>query len=219
MAKNCDLKERARAKIHTITAQLAPALIKSRFDDPVDEAARQFAHKADCPITQNAFHKVIAEFVLHIYEKGLGARWMLSGEPLGHVIALLDDHYQGPYGNGYIAAALEANDFEEGGIDAVLNRLAETIKDIERLKHIKAVFTVNIDPSDWHLKREMVGILLQEYKPFLPERLLARKPWELVDEIPSIMYRYICSDSALQEILSYPKGPVTAGGLFGCGSL
>jgi len=219
MVKSCDLKECARATIHTITAQLNQVLIKSQFDDPVDEVARQFAHRADCPSTQNAFHKVIAEFVVQVYEKGLGARWMLSGEPLGHVIALLDDHYQGAYGRGYIAAALEANDFEEGGIDAVLNRLAEIIKDLERLKHIKAVFTVNIAPSDWNLKCEMVGILLQEYKPFLPDRLLARKPWELVDEIPSIMYRCICSDSALQEILSYPEGPLTAGDLFSWGPL
>ncbi len=219
MLMNTNLKERGRAKIHTITAQLAPALIKSQFDDPVDEAARQFTHRADCPITQKTFHKVIAEFVVQVYEKGLGARWMLSGEPLGHVIALLDEYYQGPYGNGYIAAALEANDLEEGGVDAVLNRLAEIIKDLERLKHIKAVFTVNIDPSDWHLKCEIVGILLQDYKPFLPERLSARKPWELVDEISSIMYRYICSDSALQEILSYPEGPLTAGNLFSWGPL
>ena len=214
MVKSCDVKERARAKIWTITAQLDPDLIKSQFDDRVDEVARQFTHKADCPITQETFHEVMAEFVVQVYEKGLGARWMLSGEPLAHVIALLEDHYQGPYGSGYIAAALEANDLEGGGIDAVINRLAEIIKDTERLKHIKAVFIANIDPSDWPLKCEIVGLLLQEYQPFLPEHLLARRPWELVDEIPSIIYRYICSDSALEEVLSYPGRPISPKDLF-----
>jgi len=202
---NYDIKKYAREKVETITAKLDDSFIRSRFDDPIDEAARQFTHKADCPIVyRRMFHKVIAEFVAHIYGKGLNARWMASAEPLGHAIDLLEDHYNSTYGRGYIAAALDANDAQQGGIDTVLNQLAEIIKDIEREKYVNAVFTINIDPTDWQLKCEMVGILLEEYKQFLPEHLLRCKPWELANEIPSIMYRYICSDSALQQIVSSP---------------
>ena len=199
---NFDVKKRAREKVDIITAKLDHSLIKSQFDGPIDDAARQFKHTTSFPITHRTFHKVIAEFVVQIYDKGLKARWMLSGEPLGQAINLLEDYYQGAYGRGYIAAALDANDVEEGGIEVVLNRLAEIIKDIERLKHIKAVFTVNIDPTDWHLKCEIIRILLEDYKPFLPKHLLKCKPWELVNEISPIMYRYICSNTTLQQIFS-----------------
>ena len=96
----------------------------------------------------------------------------------------------------------------------VLNRLAEIIKEIERLKHIHAVFIVNIDPTDWHLKCEIVRILLEDYKPFLPKHLLRCKPWELANDIPSIMYKYICSDTTLQQILSFPEKPLTVENLF-----
>jgi len=209
-----NIKKRARETVETITAKLDHSLIKTQFDGPIDEAARQFTHKTNYPVTHKAFHKVIAEYVMHIYDKGLNARWMLSGEPLGQAISLLEMHYNSTYGRGYTAAAMDVSETQEGGIDVVLSQLTEIIKDNERLKHIKAVFIVNIDPTDWHLKCEIVSILLDEYKSFIPEHLLRCKPWELVNEIPTIMYRYICSESALQQVFSCPEKPLTAESLF-----
>jgi hypothetical protein len=203
-AMNYDIREYAREKIRTITTELDDSLIKSRFDDPIDEAARQFTHKADCPITQRVFHKIIAGFVAHIYSKALNARWKASPEPLGYAIELLEGHYNSTYGRGYIAAAFDAGDACQGGIDAVLNQLAEIIKDIERQKYVNAIFVINIDPTDWPLKCQIVGILLEEYRQFLPEHLLLCRPWELANEIPSIMYRYIRGDSVLRQMVSAP---------------
>ena len=200
-----DIRKQAAQKVKAITSALDQALIKRRFDEPIDNAVRQFIHKANCPISHEEFHRVITEFVLHIYDKSFNARWMVSVEPLGRVIELLENHYQGAYGRGYIAAALDANDTREGGIDTVLNQLAEIIKGIEQQKYVNAVFAVNIDPSNWDLKCEIVGILLEDYRQFLPQHLLECKPCELANEIPSIIYRYICSDSALEELLCYPE--------------
>ena len=214
-----DIKKHARETVETITAKLDHSLIKSQFDEPIDEAARQFTHKTNYPVTHKAFHKVIAEFVVWIYDKGLNACWMLSGEPLGQAINLLEMYYNSTYGRGYTAAAMDVSETQEGGIDVVLSQLTEIIKDNERLKHIKAVFIVNIDPIDWHLKCEIVSILLDEYKSFIPEHLLRCKPWELVNEIPTIMYRYICSESALQQVFSCPEKPLTAENLFTWDSL
>ena len=210
MAMNYDNREYAREKIRTITAGLDDLLIKSRFDDPTDEAAKQFTHKADCPITHKVFHEIIADFVAHIYSKGLNARWKASSEPLGYAIELLEGHYNSTYGRGYIAAALDACDACQGGIDAVLNQLAEIIKDTERQKYVNAVFASNIDPTDWPLKCQIVGILLEDYRQFLPENLLQRKPWELANEIPSIMYRYIRGDSVLRQMVSAPGNSLSA---------
>ena len=196
-----DLRKPAKEKIEVITAELDYRLIKSRFDEPVDEAARQFTHKTSSTITHKIFHKIIAEFVEWIYDKGLNARWMISAEPLDQTIALLEEHYNSTYGHGYTAAILDAGDIEEGGVDTVLGQLAEIIKDTERSKHINAVFSVNIDPADWHLKCEIVNVLLEDYRQFLPQHLLECKPWELAGQIPAIMYRYICSESTLEELL------------------
>ncbi len=198
---NSDIRKQAEQKVKAITTELDQSLIKSRFDEPIDKVVRQFTHTLGCPVSHEEFHRVIAEFAVHIYDKGLNACWMASGEPLGQVIELLEKHYNGAYGQGYIAAALNANDTHEGGIDTVLKQLAEIIKDVERSKHVNAVFAVNINPADWHLKCEIVSILLADYRQFLPQHLLEYKPWQLANQIPSIMYKYICSDSALWELL------------------
>ena len=219
MLMNSDIKTRARKKIETITAKLDHSLIKSQFDEPIDEAVRQFTHSTDCPITHKQFHKIITEFMVHIYDRGMNVHWMVSAEPLGQAINLLENHYSSTYGRGYTAAALDASETQGGGIDIVLSQLAEIIKDIERVKHIKAVFTVNIDPINWHLKCEIVSILLDEYRSFLPEHLLGCQPWELANEIPAIMYRYICSESALQQILSCSQKALTTENLFAWDSL
>jgi len=198
---NYDIRKSARDKIDVITAKLDDSLVKSQFDEPIDKAARQFTHKVGCPITLETFHKLITEFVMHVYSKALNACWITSAEPLGFTIELLENHYDSTYGRGYIASILDANDACQGGIDMVLNQLTQIIKDIERQKYLNAVFAVNINPTDWQLKCEIVSILLEEYGQFLPEHLLQCKPWELANEIPSIMYKYICSDSTLQQIV------------------
>lgn len=202
---NTDIREQARRTVGTILAQLDQSLIRSLFDEPIDNAARQFKHQAGCPVSHKTFHKVITDFVVQVYDRGLNARWKLSTDPLGEAIALLEGHYQSHYGHGYIAAALDANDAAQGGIDAVLYLLKEIIKNVERQKYFRSIFAINIETADWHVQCEIVRILVETYRPFLPEQIWQCEPWELVSQIPSIISLCLGVDSALQEILSYPR--------------
>ena len=68
---------------------------------------------------------------------------------------------------------------------------------------------MNIEAADWQLQCEIVRVLLDDYGPFLPKQLRQCKPWELVSQIPSMMSGYLCGDSSLQEILSYPEQSAT----------
>ena len=202
---NTEIREKAERTIKTITAGLDQGLIKNLFDEPIDNAARQFKHKTGCPVSHKMFHKVLADFIVQVYDQGLKACWKLSANPLDEAIALLDGHYQSHYGHGYIAAALDANDATQGGIDAVLGMLKEIIKHVERQKYLRNIFATNIETVDWHLQCEIVRLLLENYRPFLPEQIWKCEPWELVSQIPSMISLCLGVDSALQEILSYPE--------------
>ena len=209
-----DIRERARQTVEIITAKLNQGLIKSRLDEPIGKIAREFEYEAECPITHRVFHKIIADFVERIYEKALKAPWMLT-DPLAEAIFLLENHYQSVvYGLGYMAAILDADDVREGSIQTVLTGLAESIKDIERRKYVNGVFTWHLLGCDWNLRCEIARILLEDYQPFIPERLRKCGPAQLVDEIPSIMYRHICSESTLQQISFSNEKPLTAENLF-----
>jgi hypothetical protein len=203
--KNIDIREEAEKTIKILTVGLDQDLIKNLFDEPIDNAARQFKHKAGCPVSHKTFHKVLADLIVQVYDQGLNARWKLSADPLGEAIALLEGHYQSHYGHGYIAAALDANDATQGGIDAVLYQLKESIKRIERQKYLQNIFATNIETADWHLQCEVVRVLLDKYRLFLPEQIWQCEAWELVSQIPSMISLCLGVDSALQEILSYPQ--------------
>jgi len=217
--KNTDIRELAKQTIEIITAKLDQDSIKSRFDEPIAKVAQQFKCKADCPISHKAFHEIIADFVEEVYAKALRASWMLT-DPLTEAVFLLENHYHSTrYGVGYTAAILDADDAAEGGIRTVLTCLAESIKDIERQKYINGVFTWHLYGGDWNLRCEIARILLEDCRPFIPERLCKCAPAQLVDEIPSIMYRHICSDSVLQQISFCNKKPSIVKSLLDCETL
>ena len=198
-----DISAQARKRIAAITDQLDPALLKRRFDEPVDRVARQFTHQAGCPLGQHEFHRVITDFVVSIYDQGLDAGWLVAFEPGGVAIELLEAHYHSVHGRGYIAAILDANHTQEGGIDAVLVQLAEIIKSVERQKYVNAVFALHIDPTDWHLKCEMAKLLLIDYRSFLPTQLQECQPCQLANQIPSMMFHDLGSDTTLEELVCY----------------
>lgn len=197
---NCDMEKRAREIIEIISAKLDSGLIRSRFDEPIAKVAWESKCEAKFPVTHKDFNKIVADFVQQIYEKALKASWMLT-DPLAEAIFLLENYYRSPaYGPGYAAAVLHANDAAEGGVQAVLAGLAESIKNIERKKYIDGVFTWHLHSCSWELQCEIARLLLEDYKPYIPPLLCKCVPAQLVDEIPSIMYRYICGDFTLQQI-------------------
>jgi len=194
------MEERAREIIEAIGAKLDRSLIKGRFDEPIAKVAWEYKYEEKPPVTHKDFNKIVADFMQQIYEKALKASWMLT-DPLAEAIFLLENYYRSPaYGPGYAAAVLHANDAAEGGVQAVLAGLAESIKNVERKKYIDGVFTWHLHGCSWELLCEIARLLLEDYKPYMPPLLCKCVPAQLVDEIPSIMYTYIRGDFTLQQI-------------------
>ena len=205
-----DIEKRARETIKLIIVKLDDGLIKSKFDEPISRITRGFQYEVKQHIDHKTFHRIIADFIQQIYDKGLKSSLMLA-DPLAEAISLLENHYQSAtYGNGYAAAVLDANDADEGGIQTVLTSLAELIKDIERQKYISALFAYHLPGCDWDLLCEIARILLQDYGPFMPERLARCVPAQIAGQIQSIILGYIGSDSVLQQISFFSEKPSTA---------
>jgi len=138
------IREKARKAIETVMAQLDQTVINALFDDPIQQAARQFTYNEAGPMNPKMFHKVVTNFVVHVYDQALNARWKLSRDPLGAAISLLEDHYQSAYGRGYIAAVHDANNIGEWGIGTVLHSLTEIINNIERQKYVRGIFATTM---------------------------------------------------------------------------
>lgn len=208
--KNTEVTDQARQIIASVRSELDPDLLKSRFDDPIARAARQFEYYAEAPVPHRMFQKIIAGFVEHVYEQALGASWLLS-DALAEAILLLDRYYSSvKYGTGYMAAFLDAGDEATGGIETVLAGLSDAIKDMEREKHINGVLSWHVRSAGWTVRCEIARIILEDYGSFLAEHVRSCAPAQLVDEIPSIIRASIYSDSTLRQICFNTHAAVTA---------
>ena len=194
-----DLTKLANEKIAIVISEIDEELLRKKFDDPVDEVLEQFRCEPDYPIGHRQFNRIIANFIERLYTDALKKPWD-AADPLDMAIAILDEHYQGLYAKGYTAAMMDVNDSENGGIYVVLAALGQAVKEIVRRIYIRAVFVLNIPVNDWHLQREMAGILLKRYRPYLPPHLKNAVPAQVVSQILTIIQNYTASVSTFEKI-------------------
>jgi len=198
---SADLRKRAEQILTILYAGLNDNIMQQRINTPVDQAFKTFGYKADKPITLDVFHQIIGDFIQHIYTNGLKTSWKLSlVGPVAQAISLLEKYYQSDFAQGYIAARMDAQDTAQGGMDTVLQRMAESIKAAEQETYIQALFTKHLTLTQWQLRCMVAEVFLERYREFLPPPLRKCVPAQIVDELPSLLQRYLAGDAALQQI-------------------
>ena len=196
---NSKLRQQAQAKLAAVTAQLDRNRLKANIDDPVDQVLRSYRYQTKTPVDVDLFNYLIADFYQTLYTDALKMGWFVQN-PLGQAISFIEDHYQGLYAQGYVAARLDINDLQYGGIPFVLTNLAETIKTRERQLCLQSVFTTLLDASNWRLRCAMAETLLDEYHPFLPPQLQQAEPSQLAGDIPLLLQTYLGSIATVQNV-------------------
>ena len=149
------------------------------IEKPLDQVAQQFRYEVRNPITRNAFHRVIATFITHVYQYGLRLPRMLTPmQALDEAIYLL---CLGTSQDGYDETILALAEAQKEALDATLSRMLQIIKELEKQKYRTWVLAKHVNPTDWHLKCCLVEQLLQRCGPYLPERLRRFTPAQLAD--------------------------------------
>ena len=155
--------------------------ISIEIDEPIDRTAQTFQVTVKEPVSHTDFNRVIAEFIRHIYPKGLRLKRILSQKTaLIEAIYLLNKHYQGIYDSGYggyEGAFLDIARGELEGLKLVLSQIVESIKNVEREKYIQGVIICNVDQLDWKMKLLLVQAYLNKYKDLLPPHLVNIEPY------------------------------------------
>lgn len=170
--------------IDRIKMLLAEQRLHEAIDAPLDEAAASFQPLATPTASRESFHRVLGDFVTHVYERGLPMPKKLSRQQaLAEAIALLEAGYQGVRCYGYEGAYRDAMDPALDGTVLVLSELNEIIKTIEREKYLQWVFAEVLAPLDWLSRCRVAQTLLDQLRPFLPAEVLRFTPAQLADEI------------------------------------
>ena len=184
-----------------ISELMDEACVRNRIDEPIDTASASFRFETESPVSHCHFHRVISDFVRHVYREGIQPRQELSSaQASAEAIALLEKGYRGARARGCDAAFLDAVDPRHSGIDAVLAQLAEIIKDVERGKYIHWVFATSLDALTWADRRQVVELLLERLQPFLAPRLRRCEAEQLANEIPVLVTTHLSTDAMLRHV-------------------
>lgn len=155
---------------------------------PLEYAINSFQLEIKTPISYKVFNQVIAEFIRHIFRNGICQKRDLSlDKSLSKAISILNRHYH----LGYDGALIDALYDQFGGVELVLHRVGEAVKEIEREQYVRSVFLNNIDWSDWQIKKKLVEIFLKKYRKILPIQLRDKKPESLVKSLTDLIDSYL----------------------------
>ena len=172
--------------LDAILADLDESRIRAQIDEPIETVLREFTEGIDYTAAPRTAHEVFSQFVQCVYRDGLRAPWK-AADPDATTLLLLESRYHGLQFDGYSGAIQDATGPAPGGVTFALTQLADIIRTQEREGYIDAVFTRRIDPFNWRLRCEIVAVLLERYRPWLPPHLLEYAVWQLLDEIPAMV--------------------------------
>jgi len=196
--------------IDQIVALLDEQHLHQTIDTALDAAAASFQRPETPNVTHELFHRVLGDFVAHVYEHGLSIPQKLSlQQACAEAIALLDAGYQGPHRSGYEAALVDALDTAMDGMALVLFRLTEVLKVTERQKYTRWVFTEALAPLDWQCRCRVAETLLDRLRTFLPAELLRCTAAQLADEIPALIIMDLGTNAPFQRLSVLPSMPGT----------
>jgi len=198
---NFNSKLKAEKILNKILQLLDEELLKKQLDERIDRAITTFQFDSQKQFSLQTFHKVISDFIKHLYEHSVILPKKLSpSQACSEAISTLEQYYQGSHSNGYYAAYLDASNSQINGIQIILTSLGEIIKIIERQKYIKWVFSSNIDPSDWQTKCHITEIFIERFKSSLPYFVLKCPTAQLADHYYDLILNHLTTTNLINHI-------------------
>jgi hypothetical protein len=171
------------------------------IDEPLNQAAQSFQQEVPVPITHPAFNQVVSAFARHVYSCGLRLPRNLSGEEaLSEAIHILNKYYEGVNTWGYDGALLDATSANLEGLELVLFRLAESLKELERTKYVEWVFASNLYPLEWEMHHQVVFAFLKRNREFLPAELQDIDPARIIDHLPVLVSNHVSTERTVRQI-------------------
>jgi hypothetical protein len=199
---NSDRTKAIKNVVNAILELLTEERISSEIDEPMEQAAQSFRFKVEGGISHSVFNRAIAEFVRHIYEKGIRLRRHLSEEEaLGEAIFLLEHSSNQGLPMDYEANLVNITNSKLESLELVLLELGEAVKAAERQKYIAWVFAYHVDQLDWKTRCFVVKTYLEEHKAILPPQLLDLDPAQLASHWRDLIINHLSTDRLFRQVL------------------
>ena len=173
--------------------------LRDEIDAPIDDAARRYLRRQGPVHSAAELHAKAAEFVHHIYAEALSPRRQLSASQAHDEALHILEGYRGTHADGYDGALADALDPTQPGLDVVLVRLAEFIKEVHRDRHVRWVKARHVDPSGHRMKCAMFEHLRVRCGMFLPPHYRQGPPARYSDDVAGIVQAALAAGVRLAD--------------------
>ncbi len=165
------------------------------IDEPIGQALEEFQCSDAAEYSQKSFHRTIAGFLQQLYGEALQpGRRISTSVALDEAISILEHDYRGMQASGYYGALLDAADPSQAGIELVLAKLAELVKNRRRQIYVRWVAARYIDPADWHTKCALAAILIRQCQDWMSSELKRCPAEDLTDFIPELLQLHMSTE-------------------------
>lgn len=192
---NSEFKHKAQQIIKNILEITDEDYLYRYIDRPIEETFEKFEFDRKIPMTHKQFIHTASELLRQIYRKSLSPQQIITAsQARAEVLIILEKGYQSARDHGYDAAFLDASDTLNNGLASVLSQLVELITTRARDRHIKWIYATHLEMIDWKTKCLVAEIMLDHWKPFLPQCILSCSPAQLADDLPHLIDVLLSSD-------------------------
>ena len=174
--------------LDTIINLIEENISANEIHETLERCIESFGFQISGNINRHEFNNLITLFYRNVQDSLNKAGTADKSQAFEEVIWLIENDYESPRTGGYDSAYYDA--FREGsaGIILILKRLAEIIKRNEQIKRISWLIVSAIDPSDWHLKQNLVEEILEKFGELLHPDLRKLSPAQLTPYLEELIY-------------------------------
>ena len=188
-------KHMAQQMIINILEIIDEEYLYQNIHRPIEETFEKFEFDREIPLSHEQFIHTAGELLRQIYRYSLSPQQiMTASRARAEALTILEEGYQYASDDKYEAAFLDAADPNNNGLAFVLSQLVELITTRARSRHIKWIYATRLEMIDWQTKCLMAEIMLDRWKPFLPQSILSCSPAQLVDFLPDLINKILSSD-------------------------
>jgi len=199
-------KHKAQQMIKNILEITDEEYLYQNIHRPIEETFEKFEFDREIPLSHEQFIHTVSELLRQIYRYSFSPQQiMTASQARAEALAILEEGYQS-YQNardhGYDAAFSDASDTQDNGLEFVLSQLVELIITRARYRHIEWIYATRLEMIDWQTKCLMAEIMLDRWKPFLPQSILSCSPSQLADYLSDLIDVILSSDRIVRRSAS-----------------
>ena len=143
--------------IESLLHELDERTIAQSVAVPHDEARMSYHLNRNTVDDFEEFSEIIADYYAHHHSACVSRGGRMSrAEAMGRAKEIVEGHYQRRFRSDIATAFSNAHDGIEGGLGAILDIIANTMKEESVERHIRNAFDQHVTPNSWDDQVEIV---------------------------------------------------------------